>query len=1164
MMQLLALSGAQEQGSFTGLLQFGDHRLLIDAGMRLDPPAGKALRPDLSLLDEQPPHAVLLTHAHIDHTGSLPLIVEKFPEVAIYATKQTLAFLRVLFFEGVRSMDRDQLAMEKESFMFRPQWLRQILSRIKPINFGDVFHPFPDNTSIEASYYPAGHLLGAGMILLQTPEGRLLISGDCSLREQHTIEGVRLDDIPQADVMLCEGRYGESNFQSREEQESRLIEKIDAILRGGGRVLFPCFAAGRAQELILMCKKAQNSGQMMDVPLYLDGGVRAASQVFIEEKEALHPAFRKQLEESEENPFNSPENKVFQVHSAAERRRISRSNGTPSIIFSSSGMLEGGPSPVYAQSIATDRKSAIFFNAHQDDEFPGQTVYRCRQHDTITLAKKRVMLDCHVIHYNYSMHPDAQELRELVRAVQPQQLLLVQNETTTLVRLGRQFPKVDITVPQNGQLTSVSLERKERRVNDTGAEQEEPEVEEATAPAFDEAPPPDYIPSLKELYESVLMHGDERAWSVGEIAASFYKKSYQPQHRKQIKQLLDFCEPYFVRQRHGSDWMYTAQPKELVEQQHLMLEQVKTLLPGEVVVVQQLLADPGPPRIAIVQKPFDKGTLSLIAEAWKTPKQDWKVIKLIPGVRDESLGQGAALPAFRSALDEWRKAVKGQAVDLIGMWKSGGEQPRSFDELSSHHQTPAGRLALALVLLQHGSLLWEFSGNAWLPRPEDDLRVDQKILHTHDEIAASGQARVKHSDGRTGQLTGRFHWDTAEVLWDANTSFVRHERLEITEQAPPQAEEQTITLPATDPPSDTDEQSAEEAAPQSAEDATADKNKKAAAIDEPDDSDEPDDRDEGDEAYESDGAEEEDELPGVLTKATNLAPAALQKLLKDEGILRPRKDIRKMDRDELVKHFGSKRSGRIVFARLFRSLVWQAYNWIQKGKEPKINGGMQTFWYRWCLPALTKAPEYKKMKFEPYDLMCRTFTQMVFELRLFSYADFGFTDLNQRNRLIGTSQPNILVFAEKALWYPLLAEIYEKHGVSIIAFYGTPSSLTTEYTARELKRACGDNDILHLIGIVSYSPAGDIAARSFQHQLACVGYPDTTLRTVIHPNHYSPEELDLYRVSIPSRQKTKLTHWMEKTGGINNEPYGLESESMPQDRLKTLLEKQIQEIIEEA
>ena len=97
----------------------------------------------------------------------------------------------------------------------------------------------------------------------------------------------------------------------------------------------------------------------------------------------------------------------------------------------------------------------------------------------------------------------------------------------------------------------------------------------------------------------------------------------------------------------------------------------------------------------------------------------------------------------------------------------------------------------------------------------------------------------------------------------------------------------------------------------------------------------------------------------------------------------------------------------------------------------------------------------------------------------------------------------------------------------------------------------GPNKV-HLVGIVDWDPAGAIIAKAFQEQLAQVGLPDSTLTTLVRPERYSRQELEMFKFPLPSRrniQSTKNRLWVEKTGGIDGKPFGLEAESMPWDRL---------------
>lgn len=296
------------------------------------------------------------------------------------------------------------------------------------------------------------------------------------------------------------------------------------------------------------------------------------------------------------------------------------------------------------------------------------------------------------------------------------------------------------------------------------------------------------------------------------------------------------------------------------------------------------------------------------------------------------------------------------------------------------------------------------------------------------------------------------------------------------------------------------------------------------------------------------------DLEAALRSIKAIKPRIIKKsLLEANGIQHFDKDIRRMKRDELAASFGAKSSGRILLTRLIKNIIWQAYERINAKTAPLIKGNIRTFWYLWVKPTLAHFPDEDEAKSDPYETMIKIFAEMVLDLKLFKYEEFDFSDENWENRRIGTTRPEVLVFAEKAGWIRFLRELHEELGVSILALSGYPSALTSEYTARDVGATLNGKEPVRLIGIVDYDPAGDLIANSFQQQLWAVGFPKTILTTVIDPKHYSEDEIDIFKFPLPKSERTKLTKWLKQTGGINGKAYGLESESMPLDRLKELI-----------
>lgn len=275
------------------------------------------------------------------------------------------------------------------------------------------------------------------------------------------------------------------------------------------------------------------------------------------------------------------------------------------------------------------------------------------------------------------------------------------------------------------------------------------------------------------------------------------------------------------------------------------------------------------------------------------------------------------------------------------------------------------------------------------------------------------------------------------------------------------------------------------------------------------------------------------------------------------------KDMRLMNRDELAFHFAARGSKRIKLQPLMRAAILQLHRRILSAKEEPVQGNIRTVWYRYIKPILSHMHDDDVLKSDPYKIMIRTFASLVKKGQV-RYMDFGLIDENWENRRIGKLHPNIVVFSEKAGWVYFLRKVHEKHSVTTLALGGLPSALTSEYTADHIRKTLGverEHSTVHLIGIVDWDPAGDLVARSFENQLNLSGLKHTTLQTVIHPRHYSDSEIDMFKFKLPRRVQSKNREWVERTGGVDGEHYGLEAESMPLRAVERIVYQRINDIL---
>lgn len=285
-----------------------------------------------------------------------------------------------------------------------------------------------------------------------------------------------------------------------------------------------------------------------------------------------------------------------------------------------------------------------------------------------------------------------------------------------------------------------------------------------------------------------------------------------------------------------------------------------------------------------------------------------------------------------------------------------------------------------------------------------------------------------------------------------------------------------------------------------------------------------------------------------------------------EKLRKFKKDIRYMSAAELRANF-SDSTGQLVVKQLMGNIIWQAFNWIKEEKIPLFEGNLRSFWYSHIKPVIARLGMALDGQ---YKVMSGIFTQYTAVYGLFCYKDFGFADDNERYRIIGKTNPEVIVCAEKMGHWKTLELLNAQYGITIIALGGQPSQLSTEYFVDELKTVIDLKKTFYLFGITDYDPAGWTIAESFAAQLAVQGiytienveYGDTMSDIkdmkkchLIMPEYFTAEEIELNKYPVPQEtpeQQTKVKNWLKKGGGINGEACGLEADAMERTKLRAL------------
>lgn len=430
---LFPLGGGDEIGASSYLLQVSGRRVLIDAGLRLH---GPRAFPDYSSLSQiglmglYECDCVCLTHAHLDHTGSLPAVYEKTRakghKTPIYATGPSKDIAAILLSDTVKiKKAHGEYGGDVEIQEFEKQLVQDTVASIREVGFHRLFEAAP---GIQVTYFPAGHILGAAMIMIEIGGFRALFSGDFCGDGQKSVSGYRLSEkLPEIDLLVCESTYAyrKTDVQFSEQQET-LIAQIETGIKQGGKVLIPAFAVGRSQEVLMLLRLAREAGQLSDdFPIYTDGMVNQVCEIYNTRRDFLSQKisataghlFFSEAVGIQASPFD------FRRPGTLENFQKS----VPCCIIASSGMLIGGSrSAAYASAMIEDPRNMILFTGYLDEESPGNKLLQANaQLQKFWLNNKEYKVGAHILPYHLSAHASLRQITDLVERVNPKQVVFV-------------------------------------------------------------------------------------------------------------------------------------------------------------------------------------------------------------------------------------------------------------------------------------------------------------------------------------------------------------------------------------------------------------------------------------------------------------------------------------------------------------------------------------------------------------------------------------------------------------------------------------------------------------------------------------------------------------------------------------------------------------------
>jgi len=450
--RITTLGSGRQVGRSCFLLQTPISRVLIDCGVDVSS-SGKDQYPyleapelDLSVID-----AVILSHAHLDHSGLIPYLYKMGYKGPVYMTSPTrdISALLALDFIGVAYK-------QATAPLFKSTDIRSMVKHSIVLNYGEVTDITPD---IRITLYNAGHTLGSAMIHFNIGNGlhNYVYSGDIKFGRSRSLEAAT-SYFPRIETLGLESTYGgkDCNYPPRRESEQELLDFINGIISNGGKVLLPELGTGHAQEKMLILDEAMKNGKIPKVPVYIDGMIWDINAIHTAYPDFLSNSLRSSIF-ADRNPLIS---EIFsRVGSPQERKKVIE--GGPCIILATSGMLVGGASVEYLVEFADSSINGLCLSCYQPPGGIGRQLQEGIREARLNINGKDVIVPLKLKFLSlegFSGHSSRNELMAFMSHVnpKPRKVIINHGEQSRALDLASSIYKskrIETIVPKNLETT---------------------------------------------------------------------------------------------------------------------------------------------------------------------------------------------------------------------------------------------------------------------------------------------------------------------------------------------------------------------------------------------------------------------------------------------------------------------------------------------------------------------------------------------------------------------------------------------------------------------------------------------------------------------------------------------------------------------------------------
>ena len=418
-MRVTILGAAREVGRSAVLVDGDGTRVLLDYGVLLkkEPLFPMHVKPrDID--------AVLITHAHLDHSGFVPSLFLS-GSTNVYATEPTLELSRLLI--------EDMLKISGFYMPFEYLELLTMLKHAKPTDYREII----SIKDVEAMLYESGHVLGGSTIVVEYNNKRIFYTGDINTKGSRVLREADLD-VGNIDLVITESTYSMEEHQPREEAEQALLEFANDVVERGGVLFIPAFSVERAQEIACIFQAYNFKHRIV-----MDGMALKANEIMLR-----YPKFIRDA-----NLFRRAINNAEWIRGWHERKKAIKH---PCVVISPAGMLVGGASIFYLEQLASDTKNGIAVVSYQGEGTPGRALVD--EHVAIVKGKIR-KVNAEIRQFDFSGHSGRHELFDMIKGIEGNpKVLTIHGDDDSCIRFAEEIRSIiglDAYAPTAGDVIEV-------------------------------------------------------------------------------------------------------------------------------------------------------------------------------------------------------------------------------------------------------------------------------------------------------------------------------------------------------------------------------------------------------------------------------------------------------------------------------------------------------------------------------------------------------------------------------------------------------------------------------------------------------------------------------------------------------------------------------------